>query len=489
MSSSSPSLLPSEPLAPEAAVLVVGAGLAGLRTAALLREHGHAGPVYLVGDEPHAPYDRPPLSKHLLDDGWHVDLGADLGIDLAALGVEVRLATRVTRIDIDGERFRAVLEGPGADTLVVDAVVLATGSRATRVPGWEHALTLHTYDDAARLRAALARHSQPRLVCIGAGWIGAEVAGVAAAAGAEVTVIEAAPHPLAGALGDVGALIAPWFRAAGVTHLTGTGVEAILPDGVVLDDGRRVDADVVLAAVGARPAPLPDGSLAELLRAQPGRGVAVDAGMRPTSAPAPTAGRMTLGNDGIAELKEGQQLLARVRVVGDAAVRASARGGVVHGGHWDGALTTPELAVRSLLDPAATLPDPAPYVFSTMLGHEVAMFGTPDASVDVVLRGDPAGEEGWAALWFAAPDPSGAASGGGSSGAASAGGASGSEASGAKSAEASSDTIPNLDLRTLTGIFVVDRPRDVAAARRLFCTATLPRLDPTRAGNPALPLR
>ena len=488
---------PSEPadaLPSDASVLVVGAGLAGLRTAALLREHGHAGPVHLVGAEPHPPYDRPPLSKHLLDDGWHVDLGDDLGIDLGALGVEVRLGTRVTRIDVDGERFRATLapvvgapSGPGDASvgLVVDAVVLATGSRPRTVAGWEHALTLHTHDDAARLRELLGARARPRLVCVGAGWIGAEVAGVAAAADADVTVVEATPCPLASALGADGALLAPWFADAGVTLLLETSVAAVERGGVVLADGRRVDADVVLAAVGARPAPLPDGTLADMLATTPEGDVVVDGGMRPLSLAA-----MPDGTDGpdaeplatpVPHPPTSAGPLARVRVVGDAAVRRSRRG-LVRGGHWDAALTTPGLAVRSLLDPGAEPDDPAPYVFSTMLGHEVALYGTRPADAAPVLRGDPAGDEGWAALWFVDDEASGGTSGasGGTSGAES----SGTAATGTAGAGADDD-----GLRTLAGILVVDRPRDVAAARRLFRGTTLPRLDPARAADPTLPLR
>lgn len=456
-------------------MLVVGAGLSGLRTAALLREHGHTGPVHLVGDEPRAPYDRPPLSKHLLDDGWHVDLGEDLGIDLRGLGVDVRLATRVTRIDVDGERFRAALvptdradgtterpEGgsPGevvVDEVVVDAVVLATGSRARTVVGWEHALRLHTHDDAVRLRELLGARERPRLVCIGAGWIGSEVAGVAAAAGADVTVVEAAPYPLASALDEDGALVAPWFAAAGVTLLLDTQVAAVEADSVVLVDGRRIDADVVLAAVGARPAPLPDGTLTDLLATAFDGDVVVDGAMRPL-----TRGTEAAGTAVPTYLPTTSGPLAQVRVVGDAAVRA-ARYGFVRGGHWDAALTTPELAVRSLLDPAADLADPAPYVFSTMLGHDVAMYGTCPPGARLVLRGDPAGDDGWAALWFVGTEPS--------------------------DADAGASSARDDGLRTLAGILVVDRPRDVAAARRLFRAPSRPRLDPTRAADPSVPLR
>lgn len=494
------------PLPAQASVLVVGAGLAGLRTVALLRQHGHAGAVHLVGAEPDGPYDRPPLSKHLLDDAMRVDLGADLGIDLDAIGVEVRLGTRVAQLatvkEGRGTRYRATLspgagDGTTADAaseLVVDAVVLATGAGALRVPGWEHALTLHTLADAERLRSALTAHERPRLVCIGAGWIGSEVAGVAAAAGAHVTVVERAEHPLDGALGSVGAHTAAWFASAGVTLLTGAGVAAVEHDGIVLDDGRRVPADVVLSSVGARPAPLPSGDVTAGLVRAPDGSVRVDSAMRPYLA----------SDDGAGPEREDAGVSSHpwLRVVGDAALRDSARHGTTAGGHWDAALTGPEAAVRSLLDPATNdIPDPAPYVFSTMLGHDLAMYGVPGAHDEVVLRGDPAGTDGWAALWFARPRAAAAPAGDAlRDGEPAAGPQSNSLlnddapsddslAADAPNDEAPAADAPNVEaLRTLTAVFVVDRPRDVAAARRLFRGAALPRLVPSTASDPAVPL-
>ncbi|MET0432791.1 MAG: oxidoreductase C-terminal domain-containing protein, partial [Cellulomonas sp.] len=140
----------------------------------------------------------------------------------------------------------------------------------------------------------------------------------------------------------------------------------------------------------------------------------------------------------------------RVRVVGDAARRRSARHGWVPGGHWDAALRGPAVAVAGLLGREAAESDLAPYVFSTQLGHELALYGLPGAGDDVVLRGDPAGDEGWTALWFAPGGPEGTG--------------------------------------TLTAVFAVDRPRDVGAARRLLAGVALPVLDRARAADPAVPL-
>ncbi|MBW0254788.1 FAD-dependent oxidoreductase [Cellulomonas sp. PS-H5] len=433
---------------PPGSVVVVGAGIAGARTVLELRAQGFDGRVTLLGAEGVAPYDRPPLSKHLLDRPAPAWLADELGADALAAADDVRLAAPATSLAVDDDGVRV---GTAAGDVAADAVVVATGAAAVRPPGWEHAVTLHTAADAERLRAALgfphglAATGSPatgrpdeggpgataagtatarRLVVVGAGWVGAEVATVAAAAGVDVTVVEAREAPLMTALGaEVGALTAPWFARAGVRLRTGVSVAAVEAGAVRLADGSVLPADVVLAAIGARPA---TGWLAGALPLEPDGSVAVD------ERHAPVGGSW------------------RVRVVGDAARRRSARHGWVPGGHWDAALRGPAVAVAGLLGRQAAESDLAPYVFSTQLGHELALYGLPGAADDVVLRGDPAGEDGWTALWFAPGHPEGTG--------------------------------------TLTAVFAVDRPRDVGAARRLLAGAALPVLDRARAADPAVPL-
>ncbi len=390
-------------------VLVVGAGLAGARTVAALRAEGFTGRVSVLGAEGLPPYDRPPLSKHLLDRPEPVWLADDLGLDLADLADEVRLDEPARTLSLDGDGATVHTD---RRTLRAEALVVASGSHAVRP--WPAALSLHTAADAAALRDRL--RPGARLVVVGAGWIGAEVAGVAARTGVQVTVVEAA-HPLAGALGDLGRLTAPWYPAAGVRLLTGVRVAAVRQDGVALADGTALPADAVLAAVGARPA---TGWLGDALAADADGHVRVDERWAPLDGP------------------------VHVRVVGDAARRRSARHGWVPGGHWDTALRGPETAVRGLLGVPGPAEDLAPYVFSTQLGHELALFGIPDGD-DVVLRGDPTGTDGWSAVWFAAD--------------------------------------------RAVAVLVVDRPRDGAAARRLFTGATLPRVDRVAVTDLARPLR
>ncbi|MFD7022826.1 NAD(P)/FAD-dependent oxidoreductase [Promicromonospora sukumoe] len=390
-------------------VVVVGAGLAGSQTAAALRKHGFEGHLTVLGAEGLPPYDRPPLSKELLKRTEPVWLADDLGTDLAALVDDLRLADPATRLEADQERV--VVRTASGDDVVADAVVLACGSAPLRPAGWDAAMTLHTAPDAERLRAAVAVPGM-RLVVVGAGWIGAEVAGVAAGAGARVTVVEAGPVPLERQLGrTVGGLLTPWYDAAGVRLVTDVAVEKVLPgppDGaagggsVVLADGRVLEADLVLAAVGARPA---SRWLTGSLPLETNGGLRVNRAGRFMGVHSPTdpAGRLHL------------DALRRVWAVGDIATREHPVFGPVPGGHWSAALHDPEVTVRALLglDERAAEPDHvrerlglapipahAPYVFSQQLGHDLALFGVPSPFDDVVVRGTPAASGGWAALYL-----------------------------------------------------------------------------------------
>lgn len=402
-----------EPSHTSRSVVVVGGGLAAAGTVGALRREGFDGRITVLGAEGVPPYDRPPLSKEILSRPTPVWLSEDLGADVA-LADDLRLAEPATglAVDRDGITVRTV-----AGHVTADAAVLATGARAVLPAGWHGGRTLHTAADAAALRPLLTRGA--RLVVVGAGWIGAELAGVAAGAGVEVTVVEAADAPLATALGSaVGALTTPWYTDAGIRLLTGSTVTQVREDAVRLADGELLVADVVLVAVGARPS---SAWLGDALPLTPDGSVPVDERFRVLDGP------------------------PRLFAVGDLARRRSARHGWVPGGHWDGALRAPAIAVGALLgvDVPESIQDPAPYVFSTQLGHQLTLFGQPGPGDDVVLRDD--GTAG--ALWFAA----------------------------------GSDR--------LTAALSIDRPRDVAAARRLFAGPELPRLDRLAASDADRPLR
>ena len=240
-------------------VVVVGASAAGLTTAAALRRNGYDRDITLVDAEAHSPYDRPPLSKHLLSGEWEPErLLLKTQDELGDLAVGIRSGVRATGLDLSGRRLSLA---DGTD-LAFDRLVLATGVRARVLPGTSELQgvhTLRTLDDALALRADL----QPgrRLVVVGGGFLGTEVAATAVALGVSVTLVSAAPTPLERSLGAaVGAQVAELHRARGVALRMGpeSAVVSLLNSGgvvtgVELADGTHLASDVVFVAIGAQP--------------------------------------------------------------------------------------------------------------------------------------------------------------------------------------------------------------------------------------------
>lgn len=239
-------------------ITVVGASLAGLSTVRALRAEGYDGAITVVGEERHQPYDRPPLSKSFLSGELAAD-GLALGDpdEYRELAVDWLLGERAGRLDTAA---RSVVLAGGRE-LRADAVVVATGATPRRLPGaagLRGVHTLRTLDDAEALRAELTC-GRPRVVVIGAGFIGAEVASTARALGLEVTVVEAAAVPLERVLGREMALVCSSLHSDhGVELLSGVRVAGLTGEGRVtgvrLADGRLLPADVVLLGVGVRPA-------------------------------------------------------------------------------------------------------------------------------------------------------------------------------------------------------------------------------------------
>jgi 3-phenylpropionate/trans-cinnamate dioxygenase ferredoxin reductase subunit len=240
------------------AITVVGASLAGLRSAQALREHGFDGRLTVVGTEAEMPYDRPPLSKAFLSgDATEQDLALALPEDLDALAVEWLLGSTATRLR-PGSREVELHDGR---TLLTDGIVVATGARPVMLPesgGLQGLFTLRTLADARALRTALSAGS-PRVAVVGAGFIGAEVASTCRSLGLEVTVVEAMPEPLAPILGtELAAACSSLHLEHGVCLLAGHPVRRLLADngrvhGVELVDGQHVVADVVVVGIGVRP--------------------------------------------------------------------------------------------------------------------------------------------------------------------------------------------------------------------------------------------
>ncbi|MFD3590865.1 NAD(P)/FAD-dependent oxidoreductase [Streptomyces sp. NPDC058683] len=229
-------------------IVVVGASAAGLAAVETLRREGYDGTLTLVGDELHPPYDRPPLSKQVLAAEWAPDrvvLRAPTELD--SLGLELRLGAAATGLDV-ADRTVRLADG---SLLPYDGLIVATGVRPRRLPG-EGAHVLRTVDDALTLRERIGPGQ--RLVVVGAGFLGAEAAAVAWKLGAQVTLLEPAPVPLAHAVGEeVGRVLTRAHLQRGVDLRTGVSVTEVTEDGVRLADGETIDADEVLVAVGSLP--------------------------------------------------------------------------------------------------------------------------------------------------------------------------------------------------------------------------------------------
>ncbi|HTX84703.1 MAG TPA: FAD-dependent oxidoreductase [Streptosporangiaceae bacterium] len=342
-----------------ARVVVAGAGLAGLRMAEELRARGYDGALTLIGAEKRPPYDRPPLSKKLMT-GELDDTG--LRADLASLAVDLRLGESAAGVQDH------VLSTDAAE-YEWDALIIATGASPVRLPGSGPQHVLRTADDALAIRSML----KPRtsLAIVGAGWIGAELATAAASRGCRVTVLEAADTPLAAAIGtEVGGSTAPWYAEMGVDLRLGESVAAIEPGGVALGDGRWLPADVVVTAVGVRPAV----SWLTGTGIRLDNGVAVDAQLR-TGVPG-------------------------VYAVGDCASFWSGRyQRQLRFEHWDIALHAPEVAAANVLG-GSTEYDPVPYFWSEQFGRMVQYVGWHGGADRLLWRGDPAAAK-WAAAWLA----------------------------------------------------------------------------------------
>lgn len=330
-------------------VAVVGASLAGLSAARALRQRGYDGRLVVIGDESHRPYDRPPLSKEFLA-GAIGEGDLALERDDEELRAEWVLGVRATGLD----RTERAIRLAGGREIRADGVVVATGAAARTLPGTDGLAGVHvlrTVDDARALRDDLARGG--RLVVIGGGFIGAEVASTAYALGLDVTVIEAAPTPLAAPLGEaMGRVVSALHTDHGVRLLCGVGVKGLSGerrvDAVLLEDGRSVPADTVVVGVGARPC-------VDWLE---GSGVALDNGVK-------------CGADG-------RTSVAGVVAVGDCANWYDPRTGIHRRvEHWTGALERPDAAVATLLAHGATepgVPRP-PYFWSDQYGVKIQFVG------------------------------------------------------------------------------------------------------------------
>ncbi|WP_226380578.1 NAD(P)/FAD-dependent oxidoreductase, partial [Pseudonocardia sp. KRD291] len=347
----------------------------GLATVRALRAQGFGGRIVVAGQEKHLPYDRPPLSKEFLGGTASEDDVGLTGPDDDGLDVEWRLGRTATALD--GPARTVVLDD--GEHLSSDAVVLATGARARALPGEqpEGVHTLRTLDDARALRADLVPSA--RLVVVGAGFVGAEVAATAAGLGLAVEIVEAAPVPLQRALGaEMGEACARLHERNGVALHRGVGVSRLLGSprvtGVLLDDGRELPADVVVVGIGAAPN-------VEWLE---GSGLDLD--------------------DGVVTDARGMTALPGIVAVGDCAnSHRDYTGDRLRLEHWTNALQQPAVAAAALLGTEHSLPShhAVPYFWSDQYGHRIQFAGRRAADGAVrVQEGDPDGSGGFLALFL-----------------------------------------------------------------------------------------
>ena len=342
-------------------IVIVGASVAGIRTAQALRSRGYEGGITVLGEEPHQPYDKPPLSKAMLDpsgEGTPVPL-IPPEMD-AELNLELRLGQRAVSLDVGA----STVTTDRGEAIEFEHLVIATGVTPRTLPtSCQGVYTLRDLDDAAAIRSELA--TARSAVAVGAGFIGAEFASAARASGVEVTVVEAQDTALATVLGEeVGRSVSGFHAGHGVELITGATVERFDGEGqveaVVLADGRRIPADLVVVGIGAAPA------------------------------------TQWLESSGIA-LDDGVVCDASLRVVGTA--NCYAVGDVARWPHalyetdlriehWTNANEHAELAAATILgqDPP---PAQVPYVWSDQYGHRIQILGRPAFAETRILRDDP----------------------------------------------------------------------------------------------------
>jgi len=305
----------------------------------------------LIGDEPHLPYDRPPLSKQVLSGDWPTDrVGLTSVESLADAGIELLVSTEVVGFDLPTRK----LSFSDGGSVSVDGLIVATGARCRRLPDTDHLAGVHVLrglDDVEALRSDLAA-GPSRVVVVGAGFIGAEVAATVRSAGFEVTLVESEATPLARVLGtDIGELCGDIHRDHGVDLRTGVGVESLMGshrvESVGLSDGSQVSADIVVVGIGVVPN-------TEWLD---GSGLAIDNGV--------VCDQTCLAAPGVV-------------AAGDVARWPNPRfGEVMRVEHWDNAVEQGAHAARRLLvgDSEATPFAPVPWFWSDQYDRKIQMAG------------------------------------------------------------------------------------------------------------------
>lgn len=343
-------------------VVIVGASVGGSRVASGLRQAGYTGSIALVDPDPDAPYDRPPLSKQILAGDW--------APDRASLGsAEQWRAERHTAAAAALDPARRVLRLDTGDELEYDRLVLACGASPRTLPDMPRrgVHLLRTLADCHALRADLDRIGSGRLVVVGGGFIGAEVASTARSRGIETTVVEALPAPLSGLLGEeVATELALLHEDNGVRLLCGVSVAGLVGDpavtGVALTDGRTLPADAVVVGIGVRPN-------TDWLA---GSGLALD-----------DDGGVLCDEHCAVDADHTVYAIGDVARCHDPLLRRHLR---VE--HWTNAVEQADAVVRSIVGPAPVAYRNEFFVWSDQYGGKITLLGRPDPGDDVtVVRG------------------------------------------------------------------------------------------------------
>ncbi|WP_090600345.1 NAD(P)/FAD-dependent oxidoreductase [Mycobacterium lentiflavum] len=335
-------------------IVIVGGGLAAARTAEQLRRSEYTGPVTIVSDEVHLPYDRPPLSKEVLRK--EVD---DVALKPREFydenNITLRLGAAATGLDTVAQ----TLTLSDGTSIGYDELVIATGLVPRRIPAFpdlEGIRVLRSFDESMALREHAAKAHNA--VVIGAGFIGCEVAASLRSMGVEVVLVEPQPTPLASVLGEqIGELVSRLHRNEGVDVRTGIGVAEVRGDGhvdtVVLSDGTELAADLVVVGIGSRPA-------TEWLD---GSGVDVDNGVI-----CDEAGRTSAPN---------------VWALGDVASWRDATGHQARVEHWSNVADQARVVVPAMLGQQVPSITVVPYFWSDQYDVKIQCLGEPEAT-DIV---------------------------------------------------------------------------------------------------------
>lgn len=352
-------------------VVIVGAGLGGIRVAENLRANGYEDSITLIGAEVHPPYDRPPLSKSVLR-GEHDRVDLKPAEFFTDADITFRSGQRVTAIDTESRTVTVeFVDSPErTETIGYAHLVLATGLTPRTLSGTPADVgglhVLRTVDDALALRAELV--TATTAVVIGAGFVGCEVAASLVATGLAVVLVEPAATPLAAALGgEIGALITRLHQENGVEVITGVGVDAVdVTDGRVsavdLGNGTRVPADIVVVGIGSTPVvDYLEGSGIVLAQRETGGGIACD--------------------------EHGATSAPDVYAVGDVA-NWSTGPGARRVEHWTHTVEQAAAVAHRIAGSDATIPTAPPYFWSDQFDLKIQVLGSPRPTDTVHMAAD-----------------------------------------------------------------------------------------------------